>query len=276
MAEIRVARSDHWVHTSATSGERYRVTLTLPLFPTTEPVPVLFVLDGDTMILTATETARSITVSTMGALGPVAMVGIMADVPLGLDYVAARFRDFTPVQWTLHGPFADDNAMASRGTGGADAFIATIVEGILPQVRERVDVDASRTGIGGWSLSGLCAAWAWRQRPDVFSDLVAVSPSLWWNDASILHDGLPTRPPGHRAVITAGEHEEGDLQHVWPQKFANATQREMAAMVRNAVAFGAMARAAGADTLCSVIPGEHHITLPAATLARALVHLYGQ
>lgn len=276
MAELRVTNSDCWTHTSVTTGENYRVTLTLPLFPTTEPVPVLFILDGDTMILTATETARSITVSTMGALGPVAMVGIMADVPLGLDYVAARFRDFTPVEWTLHGPFADDNAMASLGTGGADAFVNTIVEGILPQVRERVEVDDSRVGICGWSLSGLCAAYAWRQHPGVFADLVTITPSLWWNDASMVNEDLAVRPPGHRVVITAGEHEEGDLQHVWPQRFANAPQREMAAMVRNAVAFGEKAVAAGADTLCAVIPDEHHITLPAATLARALVHLYGQ
>ena len=276
MAELRVANSETWTHSSTANGERYRVTLTTPMFPTKDPVPLLVVLDGDTMILTATEAARSISVSTMGALGPVAMVGIMADEPLGLEYIGARFRDFTPVEWTLHGPFGNDNAMVSKGMGGAASFVATIVDEIIPQVRGRVSVDESHVGICGWSLSGLCAAWAWRERPDVFADLVAISPSLWWSDASMVREPLPARPAGHRAVITAGEHEEGDLSLVWPQLFANGPQREMAAMVRNAVAFGEMTRAAGADTLCAVLPGEHHITLAPASLTRALVHLYGK
>jgi len=276
MAELTVSNSESWVHQSTITGAGYRITLTMPLWPTPEPVPLLVILDGDTMILTATETARQITVSTLGSLGPVAMVGIMADEPMGLGYVAARFRDFTPVAWKLHGPFEDDNALASKGTGMALEFVDMIIDEIIPQVRGRISINDERIGICGWSLSGLCAAWAWRERSDVFADLVAISPSLWWNDASMVSEPLPVRPVGHHAVITAGEHEEGDLSRVWPQKFANGPQRESAAMVRNALTFGAMAESARADTLCMVLPDEHHITLAPASLARALVHLYGE
>lgn len=276
MADLRVANSETWSHVSIANGAGYRITLTLPMRPTVEPVPLLVVLDGDTMILTATETARQITVSTMGSLGPVAMVGIMADEPMGLEYVAARFRDFTPVEWNLHGPFEDDNALASKGTGMALEFVDMIIDEIVPQVRDRINVNDERIGICGWSLSGLCAAWAWRERPDVFVDVVAISPSLWWSDASMVREPLPPRPAGHRAVITAGEHEEGDLSLMWPQLFANGPQREMAAMVHHVVAFGEKTRAAGADTMCAVLPGEHHITLAPAGLTRALVHLYGK
>ncbi|MEY4391800.1 MAG: hypothetical protein RLZZ544_509, partial [Actinomycetota bacterium] len=55
MAELRVANSETWTHSSTANGERYRVTLTTPMVPTKDPVPLLVVLDGDTMILTATE-----------------------------------------------------------------------------------------------------------------------------------------------------------------------------------------------------------------------------
>lgn len=282
MTEVTVANSQHWTHVSAVSGTRYRVALTTPLFPADGPVPLLVMLDGDTMLLTATETARTISVSTMGALGPVALLGIMRDVPLGLEYMSTRFLDFTPREWNLPGPFAGDVGVINHGTGGADELLATIIDGILPEVGSRIDVDRSRTGVCGWSLSGLFAAHAWVTRPDVFADLVAISPSLWWDDASILSKPLEPRPSGHRAVVTAGEHEEGDISRVWPQSYFNignrdtiAARREFAAMRSNAETFGAMAAAAGADTLTAVLQGEHHVTLVPASIAKALLHLYG-
>ncbi|MFM8356792.1 MAG: alpha/beta hydrolase, partial [Gammaproteobacteria bacterium] len=136
-----------------------------------------------------------------------------------------RFRDFTPRAWTLPGPFAVDNPMARLGTGGADRFISAIVDEMLPEVRARLPIDDARVGVCGWSLSGLCAAHAWLSRPEVFSDLVAISPSLWWHDAVILTAPIPTRPASHRAVITAGQHEEGDPDRVWPRIFVNQPQR---------------------------------------------------
>lgn len=282
MPAVSVPRSDHWMHDSAAVGARFRVTLTLPILPSEGPVPLLVMLDGDTMVLTATETARTISVSTMGALGPVAFLGIMRDAPLGPDYLSTRFRDFTPREWELTGPFAADNALVRHGTGGADDLLTTIVEGIVPEARARVDVDDSRVGVCGWSLSGLFAVHAWLTRPDVFSDLVAISPSLWWDDASILADRVAPRPAGHSVVVTAGEHEEGDLDRVWPQTYFNVdnrdtitAQRKMAAMVRNARTFGEMAAAAGADTLSVVFPDEHHVSLVPASISRALLHLYG-
>ena len=282
MAEVTVPNSQHWTHDSAVSGARYRVSLTTPLFPAKGPLPLLVMLDGDTMLLTATETARTISVSTMGALGPVAFLGIMRDVPLGLEYMSTRFRDFTPRTWELPGPFAADSGIINHGTGGADDLLATIIDGILPEVQSHIDVDRSRIGVCGWSLSGLFAAHAWLTRPDVFADLVAISPSLWWDDASILSRPITPRPTGHRAVVTAGEHEEGDLTHVWPQGYFNidnrdtiVAQRALAAMRTNAETFGAMTAAAGADTLTVVLQGEHHVSLAPASIAKALLHLYG-
>ena len=275
MEELRVTNSDHWVHDSATVGARYRTSLTTPLFPTEGPVPLLVILDGDTMLLTATEVARTISISTLGALGPVAMVGIMRDTESWPEYFSTRFRDFTPTEWTLPGPFARDNDLLRHGTGGADAFLTVVVDEITPQVRERVEIDLDRIGVCGWSLSGLFAVHAWTVRPDVFTDLVAISPSLWWGDECLLAAPLAPRPAGHHAAITAGEHEEGDPALVWPQRFANVEQRELAAMVRNAERFGGMAAASGADTHTVVFAGEHHTTVAPASLSRALVHLYG-
>lgn len=160
--------------------------------------------------------------------------------------------------------------MVRHGTGGAPAFADLLVDRVLPSVRERVA--DTEVALGGWSLSGLFAAWAWLERPDVFHHLVAVSPSPWWCHGRLLDAGVPPRP-GSKAFVSAGEREEGDMAAVWPQLFAHAAQRDAAAMVRNARRVGAQCRAAGVDTDTVVFADEHHVTLLPASLSRALRHL---
>ncbi len=272
---FELAHSHTWTVGSAATGDRYRIDLALPEPGRAGPHPLVVVLDGSAMFLSATEFGRTVARVTAGDLPPMAVVGITCDTPDHLTYLSTRFRDFTPVEWTLHGPFADDMAMVRHGTGGAGAFLRAVVDEVLPAVRAHLDVDPDRIGICGWSLSGLFASYAWRERPDVFSRLLAISPSLWWGDAVILGEPLPDRPPAHRAFVCAGEHEEGDVSLVWPSRFAHAAQREMAAMVRNARRFGERCTVSGATTETVVFAGEHHVTLQSAALARGLVFLYG-
>lgn len=235
------------------------------------PVPLLVLLDGQSTFLTAVEYARTVSLVTMGALPPIAIAGVWRDSTDPLDYFSTRFRDFTPYEWTLPEPFAADNAMARHGTGGAAAFLAELVDGVIPAIGARTEV--GEVSIGGWSLSGLFAAWAWRERPDVLRHVIAISPSLWWCDARLLDEGVAARD-GSKAFISAGQREEGDMSLVWPQIFADAAQREAAGMVRNAVAYGRLCADAGVDTQTVVFDDEHHVTLMPASLARGLQHLY--
>lgn len=235
------------------------------------PVPLLLLLDGRTMFLTAAEYARTVTLVTMGALPPLAIAAVWRDSSDPLEYFSTRFRDFTPYEWVLPEPFTADNAMVQHGTGRADAFADLLVDRVLPSVRERADVD--EVSIGGWSLSGLFATWAWRERPDAFRHLVSISPSLWWAGGRIIDEGLAPRP-GAKAFISAGEREEGDMSLVWPQRFADPAQRDAAGMVRNAVRYGEICAEAGVDTQTVVFAEEHHVTLVPASLARGIRHLY--
>ena len=275
MPALQIDNSDHWLHESAAVGGRFHVTLTTPLVGSDQPVPLLVLLDGHTMLLTATEASRTISLVTMRALPQMALVAIHRDTADRLEYLSSRFRDFTPDEWVLPAPFDLDNGMVQHGTGGAHALLTAIVDEILPEVRTKVVVDDTQVGICGWSLSGLFATYAWRERPDVFAHLAAISPSLWWNHASMLNEPLPPRPAAHRVLVTAGEHEEGDVAHVWPRQFAHAAQREMAAMVTNAVRFGELAAASGATTKTAVLADEHHVSLVPASIAKALLHFYG-
>lgn len=259
-----VSNTDTWNH------EDLRVVLALPP-RASGPVPVLLLLDGQSMFLTATEFTRTTSLVTLGALPPIAVVGVWRERDRHLDYISTRFRDFTPYEWVLPEPFAADNAMIQDGTGGASQFLDVLVTGVLPEVQRRVEV--TEIAIGGWSLSGLFAAWAWQQRHDVFSHLLAISPSLWWSNRKILDMTLSPRI-GARAFISAGEREEGDMSLVWPRVFADRAQRETAAMVRNAIAFGAKCEAAGVETATVVFAEEHHVTLTPASLSRGVRYLF--
>ena len=275
---VTIACTEKWTVADANGDAGVRVTLSLPVDTADDVTHLLVLLDGDTMFLTATEFARTVRRVTQGMLPQIAVVGLMRDEPDPLRYISSRFRDFTPQEWVLPGPFAPDNAFAIFGTGGASAFLGVIEDMVLPQVRERLH-DAGftigDTAIGGWSLSGLFASWAWAKRPDVFRHLIAISPSLWWDDASILDESLAPRPDGQRAFICAGEHEEGDVEKVWPRIFANAEQRELAAMVSNAARFSEMASTAGAAVEYRAFPDEHHVTLQAAAVTRGLRFIFG-
>lgn len=254
------------------------MTLALPTLGLSPHTPVVVLLDGDFLFLTATEFARTVSLVTVGEFPPMAIVGVTRDEVDPMRYVASRFRDFTPDEWVLPGPFSDDNAMAHMGTGGASGLLQSLESAVIPQVRERLVAAGGGMGsvaVGGWSLSGLFASWAWLQRPDLFDHLLAISPSLWWNHASILDSPMLARPSGQRVFVGVGEHEEGDLTKVYPQRFANGSQRDMAAMVSNAQRFAEAAARSGAAVESVVFTDEHHITVQAAALARGLKHIFG-
>lgn len=277
MAQAHVVpNSASWTIPSGDDQPGWRVSLSCPA-GASGPVPVVVLLDGDFLFLTATEVARTFQLVTMGEFPPIAVVGVMRDEPDPLVYITTRMRDFTPEEWVLAGPFEPDNAMAWMGTGGGPALLHALEHLVLPQVGEHlagVGLSVGDVAIGGWSLSGLFACWAWLERPDLFAHLLAITPSLWWSAGKILERPVATRPAGHRAFVCAGEHEEGDVSLVFPQRFAHAEQREYAAMVRNAERFGRSLADAGITVEHVTFTGEHHITVQAAALSRGLKHLF--
>lgn len=275
---IVLANSEKWTISSHSDVPGVRVMLAHPSGGVQGEVPVLVLLDGDFLFLSATEFVRTLNLVTMGDFPPVAVVGIMRDETDPIRYIASRFRDFTPHEWTLTGPFADDNSMASMGTGGAGPFLRTIEHDVLPQVRERlgaIGVTIGDVAIGGWSLSGLFASWAWMHRPDLFAHLLSISPSLWWSDRALLSEPFVLRSAHNKVFVCSGEHEEGDMVHVYPQRFAHAEQRDMAAMVRNAETFGRLVADTGATVDSITVQGEHHVTVQSAAIARGLRHIFG-
>ncbi|MFW0736911.1 alpha/beta hydrolase [Flavobacterium sp. T12S277] len=71
-------------------------------------------------------------------------------------------------------------------SGHSDKFIAFIEKELQPFIEKNYKANDSKT-IMGQSLGGLLAAEILLKKPTLFNKYVIVSPSIWWNNASILN-----------------------------------------------------------------------------------------
>lgn len=91
-----------------------------------------------------------------------------------------RKRDFTfPPSDTLF-------THAYPTTGHSEKFIRFLEEELIPFIEHDYRTTNKRMIIGQ-SLGGLLATEVLLKKPNVFSDYVVVSPSLWWDNESLLH-----------------------------------------------------------------------------------------
>ncbi|MEO7265934.1 MAG: alpha/beta hydrolase-fold protein [Ferruginibacter sp.] len=71
-------------------------------------------------------------------------------------------------------------------TGHSDKFINFIERELQPYIQKKYKTNASKTIIGQ-SLGGLLATEILLTRPTLFSQYIIISPSLWWNNGSLLN-----------------------------------------------------------------------------------------
>lgn len=90
-----------------------------------------------------------------------------------------RKRDFTSPT-----SFAIDKQHAPTG-GGSAKFISFIENELQPYIEKKYKTNNSKTLIGQ-SLAGLVATEILFTKPRLFNKYIIVSPSLWWNDGSLL------------------------------------------------------------------------------------------
>lgn len=71
-------------------------------------------------------------------------------------------------------------------TGHSDNFIAFIEKELQPYIQKKYQTNTSKTLIGE-SLGGLLATEILFKKPTLFNKYIIVSPSIWWNNGSILN-----------------------------------------------------------------------------------------
>jgi uncharacterized protein len=134
--------------------------------------PVLLILDANDRAQFRLAVANVAFLADRGAIPPMIVVG----VPNGSD----RTHDLTPM--------ATGSTATRFGTaGGASTFADFLVDDVLPMVRSRYRA-LPATILAGHSFGGLLALEVAAKRPGAFAGIIAISPSLWWNDSSLVVD----------------------------------------------------------------------------------------
>jgi predicted alpha/beta superfamily hydrolase len=154
--------------------------------------PVIYLLDADYSFLIA----RNITdhLAERGDLPEVLLVGIAYDGPP--RYRLHRTRDYTPT-------FVPDGAYGpeyQRHSGGGGKFLRFLADELAPWIEKSYRAATEDRTIVGHSLGGLFATFALLEKPGLFRRVIAVSPSLWYDERFIfrrekLFDEEHTRLP---------------------------------------------------------------------------------
>ncbi len=102
-------------------------------------------------------------------------------------------------------------------TGGSDKFIAFVEKELQPYIREKYKTNNEKTIIGQ-SLAGLLATEILFKKPYLFTRYIIISPSLWWDNGSLLKQpmALTAANPDHNIAVYLGVGKEGLAQTVEP------------------------------------------------------------
>ncbi len=134
--------------------------------------PVVYLLDGS---------ANEDFIHIAGLVQFLTMIKAMpASIVVGIANIDRR-RDFT---------FPTDIAEDKKNypsTGSSSKFIAFIEKELQPFVERKYKTNDSKTIIGQ-SLGGLLATEILLKEPGLFNNYIIVSPSLWWNNESLLKE----------------------------------------------------------------------------------------
>lgn len=237
---------------SAQLGERRSINIYLPdgyKQGDTTKYPVIYLLDGsaDEDFIHIVGLVQFNTFPWINRVPPSIVVGIGT---------VDRKRDFS-FPTTIE---ADKKRYPT--TGHSDRFIAFIEKELQPYINEQYHTNTSRMIIGQ-SMGGLLATEILLKKPALFNKYVIVSPSIWWDNGSLL--SLPVSAlQGTDVYIGVGK--EG-LTPTEVPRVMEVDANLLAEKLRSS-------KSAGAHVLFDYLPEEDHATVMHQAVFNAFRLLY--
>ena len=214
-----------------------------------EGFPVVFALDGQAVLELLTDEA----LTALPALPVIVTLGYETDRRFASE---ERARDYTP-------PSADGRPVEDprgRPGGGAAAYLGLLETEVIPRVRTLAPVDMDRSTLWGHSYGGLFVLYAASRPETPFTQYVAASPSLWWDNGSFLArlETQVDRWPGRPLTIHKGELERARASHPDTPDAQRLAQMRTALPEDALEGFVSTLAAAGVAVDYEVFPGLSH------------------
>lgn len=195
-SSLNVGETIEWK--SEVLEETRKLNVYLPLsytWDTAKTYPVIYLLDGSM-------DEDFVHISGLVQFGSFSWVNMLPEsIVIGIANVDRR-RDYTF-------PSSNKEDVRDNPTSGhSERFIQFIENELIDIVNNRYRVTEERTLIGQ-SLGGLLATEILMKKPDLFDNYIIISPSLWWNDESLL--SFPMAHTSSPKLVYIGVGKEGDM-----------------------------------------------------------------
>lgn len=210
-----------WDITSS-AGKPYRIFVSRPEGdPPPEGFPVLYVLDGNAFFAGFAQSRWTQNIMD-ASLGHTMIVAVGYPLDDNKPYAfERRMEDFTP-PWANPMP-PSERPFSKWVAGGWEPFYQFLVDDLRPAVASRYHINPDRQSVFGHSLGGLFALHVLFKHPESFFAIVAASPSIYWNGASLLKEerefasriaSAPQKSPIARLLMVVGSREETRLEQM--------------------------------------------------------------
>lgn len=233
---------------SRITGRTYRVFVGKPrVSPPPSGYPLLLTTDGNLTFPLAATMEAAFELGGQAAL--IVGVGYPSDDPRKL--AALRTRDLTPPTPLSALPQRQGQPPLSPDDfGGSESFYRFLIEELRPAIARAYAVSAEDQTLYGHSWGGLFTLDVLLKHPGSFRGFVASSPSIWWNNRSVLEhvpdfvEAVTAHKAAPRVLILVGSGEQ-DVPHQLPPGIAAEMKKRIPLVppgVRNAIGRAAMKR----------------------------------
>ncbi|MEZ4363514.1 MAG: alpha/beta hydrolase-fold protein [Kofleriaceae bacterium] len=227
----RLTRTPNW-RSNILNDQRAIWTYTPPSYDENpaERYPVVYMHDGQNLFLDS-YAFGGVSWAVAAAMDQGARDGLIHEaIIIGVDNDVDRIAEYTPVP------------DPSYGGGNASQYLRFLIEELKPQMdlQLRTQPDADHTAILGSSLGGLVSVWAGLQRPDVFRNVGALSPSTWWANTWILgQSSAATGPLPAKIYLDSGDAGPSSDDKVNTAALADVWRQKPGVTVKSLVQAGA-------------------------------------
>lgn len=164
------------------SGVAHRITIELPhRFDKIERPPVIVCLDGAWTEGSVRDATRLMSMS--GEAPEAIVVGVSFEESSLSELLRQRACWYTPTGW-VPPPETGVHGVSAQDTGKADQFQTFLRDRVLPYVEAHAP--HGERWLVGHSFGALCGLRILFSEPEMFNKYLLASPSIWWDDRSIL------------------------------------------------------------------------------------------